>query len=142
MLKMSVKKYVSSSAQSLRQQPEMSLGPGAFLALVLLSYLLMLSGDSNSTWSVGGRGIFCAKVLLSASKLKSEEVIQAETNSCHGSCHRLLVSLLLLMQSAIFLEYCPLASLMHCDRLTLGVIRPTSSPALKAVLTFPISHGF
>lgn len=65
---MSVKTSASSSAQSLRTQPGMSSGPEAFLALVLLSDLFTLSGDSDSTWSLGGGGIFCAGVLLSASK--------------------------------------------------------------------------
>ncbi len=42
------------------------------------------------------------------------------------------MSLLSLKRWAILLEYCFLASLMPRDRLALAVLRPSSSPALKA----------
>ena len=67
-LKMSVKTSVSSSAQSLRTRPGMLSGPWAFLGFVLLRDFLTLPGDSVNTWSPGDGGVFCARVLLSASK--------------------------------------------------------------------------
>lgn len=61
---------------ALRTRPGIVSGSRAFLALVILSDLLMLSGDSDNTLSLGGGGIFCAGVLLSASKKDVIQLIQ------------------------------------------------------------------
>ncbi len=60
MLKISVKTYVSCSAQSLSTQPGMLSGPTALRGLTLDRVFLTLTGDRQSTWSLGGVGSFCA----------------------------------------------------------------------------------
>lgn len=51
-LRMSVKTFVSSSAQSFRTQPGMLSGPNAFLALLLVSNVLTLTPTTQ-------RGLLC-----------------------------------------------------------------------------------
>ncbi len=61
-LKISVRTSVSFSAQSFSARPGMLSGPTALRGLILDRVFLMLAGDRQSAWSLGGVGSFCAGV--------------------------------------------------------------------------------